>query len=295
MCQRIFLDELSIRHIATKFVPRFLSSDQKEYRISVCTELKEQAENDPNLSPTSLLVTNLRCLGMTLRLSSSCLSGRLQLHCDQRKHKFRTMSNNFFFFWHWRHHAYRICSNRTDSEWKIKSRHSEATEGKHPAQTSRQVVQQPLGPASWQCSGSRIACCAADLASTNMTVIPHPPYSPDLTPCDFFPFPKMKLKLKGLLMTALKRSRPYCRMWWRCWRHMTSRSASDHGNPAGIAVSMPKGTTLKGIGAHRNFGKWLSYGRGILGTFGWQWYVIIFGLMYFGLHDPWPLLSCFGS
>jgi histone-lysine N-methyltransferase SETMAR len=29
-----------------------------------------------------------------------------------------------------------------------------------------------------------------------MAVIPHPPYSPDLTPCDFL-FPKMKLKLKG--------------------------------------------------------------------------------------------------
>jgi hypothetical protein len=30
-----------------------------------------------------------------------------------------------------------------------------------------------------------------------MTVIPHPPYSSDLAPWDFFLFPKMKLKLKG--------------------------------------------------------------------------------------------------
>jgi hypothetical protein len=30
-----------------------------------------------------------------------------------------------------------------------------------------------------------------------MAVIPHPPYSPDLAPCDFFLFPKMKLYLKG--------------------------------------------------------------------------------------------------
>jgi len=30
-----------------------------------------------------------------------------------------------------------------------------------------------------------------------MAVIPHPPYSPDLSPCHFFLFPKMKLKLKG--------------------------------------------------------------------------------------------------
>ena len=31
----------------------------------------------------------------------------------------------------------------------------------------------------------------------NMTVIPHPPYSPDLAPCDFFLFPCMKGQVKG--------------------------------------------------------------------------------------------------
>jgi hypothetical protein len=30
-----------------------------------------------------------------------------------------------------------------------------------------------------------------------MSLIPHPPYSPDLTPCGFFLFPKMELKLRG--------------------------------------------------------------------------------------------------
>jgi hypothetical protein len=30
-----------------------------------------------------------------------------------------------------------------------------------------------------------------------MAAIPHPRYSPDVAPCDFFLFPKMKLKLKG--------------------------------------------------------------------------------------------------
>ena len=30
-----------------------------------------------------------------------------------------------------------------------------------------------------------------------MTMIPHPPYSPDLAPCHFFLFPKLKLWMKG--------------------------------------------------------------------------------------------------
>jgi len=49
---------------------------------------------------------------------------------------------------------------------------------------------------------------------------------------------------------------------------MTSSSASDHGNPTGIAVSMQKGTTLKEMEANIIFGQWLSYGREIAGTFG---------------------------
>lgn len=35
------------------------------------------------------------------------------------------------------------------------------------------------------------------LASTKLTLLPHPPYSPDLAPCDFFLFPKIKRNLKG--------------------------------------------------------------------------------------------------
>lgn len=35
------------------------------------------------------------------------------------------------------------------------------------------------------------------LQSTNLEILPHPPYSPDLAPCDFFLFPKMKKNLKG--------------------------------------------------------------------------------------------------
>jgi hypothetical protein len=30
-----------------------------------------------------------------------------------------------------------------------------------------------------------------------MVIVPHPPYSPDLTPCDFALFAKLKMKLNG--------------------------------------------------------------------------------------------------
>jgi len=35
------------------------------------------------------------------------------------------------------------------------------------------------------------------LAQNSIITLLHPPYSPDLAPCNFFLFPKMKLQLKG--------------------------------------------------------------------------------------------------
>jgi hypothetical protein len=66
-----------------------------------------------------------------------------------------------------------------------------------------------------------------------MTVVPHPHYSPDLAPCDFFLFPELKLKLKGrrfetleeiqaesqsILNTLLENDiQEYFRNWQRSW------------------------------------------------------------------------------
>jgi hypothetical protein len=35
-----------------------------------------------------------------------------------------------------------------------------------------------------------------------MVIVPHPPYSPDLAPCDFALFPKLKMKQKGRFETV---------------------------------------------------------------------------------------------
>jgi len=43
------------------------------------------------------------------------------------------------------------------------------------------------------------------LASLGWTVVPHPPYSPDLAPCDFFLFPTIKKKLKGMRFATVER------------------------------------------------------------------------------------------
>jgi hypothetical protein len=46
--QRILADNLNMRRISARFMPRLLSDDQKALRVSVCRELKQQAKDDPN-------------------------------------------------------------------------------------------------------------------------------------------------------------------------------------------------------------------------------------------------------
>jgi histone-lysine N-methyltransferase SETMAR len=42
------------------------------------------------------------------------------------------------------------------------------------------------------------------LANKNITVMEHPPHSPDLASCDFYLFPKIKLVLKGTHFLSVK-------------------------------------------------------------------------------------------
>ena len=42
------------------------------------------------------------------------------------------------------------------------------------------------------------------LAGNNVSVLDQPPYSPDLAPCDFFLFPRLKGIIKGIRFTDVK-------------------------------------------------------------------------------------------
>jgi histone-lysine N-methyltransferase SETMAR len=42
------------------------------------------------------------------------------------------------------------------------------------------------------------------LSNKNITVCPHPPYSPDLAPCDFWPFPNVKITMKGKCFESIQ-------------------------------------------------------------------------------------------
>ena len=85
------------------------------------------------------------------------------------------------------------------------------------------------------------------LAKHNIPLIRQAPYSPDMAPCDFWMFPKLKVPLKG---TRLNQEKTLCRTWqpsWTWFHKKLSRNVSNNGRTAGRSVCITKEITLKGI------------------------------------------------
>jgi transposase len=84
------------------------------------------------------------------------------------------------------------------------------------------------------------------LTKKGSPVVPQPPYSPDLSPCDFL-FPKLEFHLNDRILelwTTFKMS------WQNIWEHFhikTSSTATGSGSNVSGSVWLPKGTALKEI------------------------------------------------
>jgi hypothetical protein len=54
-CQQILMDDLNIKRVSAKFVPRLLTEDKKNNRLNVCYDLGEFDETFGSTSITSCL------------------------------------------------------------------------------------------------------------------------------------------------------------------------------------------------------------------------------------------------
>jgi len=58
-CQKILTEDLRMRHVTAKFVPCLLTAEQKDDRLSVCTDPCDQTQNDPHFM--SSVITGGEC------------------------------------------------------------------------------------------------------------------------------------------------------------------------------------------------------------------------------------------
>jgi hypothetical protein len=111
------------------------------------------------------------------------------------------------------------------------------------------------------------------LAHNSIISLPHPPYSPDLAPCNFFLFPKMKLQLKGRRFNKVEEIQCESQNVHGRLREQDFSTCSSSGNGAGINASLHKGTILKGMLPKISSSKYILVYRSSLGTF---WFTLIY-------------------
>ena len=62
-CQWMLTEDLNMKHVPAKFVPRLLTEDQKNNCLNVCYDLREQAGNDPQILSKAVMGDEAWCYG----------------------------------------------------------------------------------------------------------------------------------------------------------------------------------------------------------------------------------------
>jgi hypothetical protein len=88
-----------------------------------------------------------------------------------------------------------------------------------------------------------------EFVTNNMVIVPHPPYSSDLTPCDFASFPKLKMKLKGRSFETASDIQRESQAVLDRFKENDFHGDSEVWKHHGIAVYRPKETILKEMAA----------------------------------------------
>jgi len=83
--QHILTQDLRMRLVAAKFVPRLLTEDQRQPRLALCQDLKRELQNDPNFLPRVITGDEVGVMVMTLKASRHQASGRLLVHTGPKK------------------------------------------------------------------------------------------------------------------------------------------------------------------------------------------------------------------
>ncbi|UYV84494.1 hypothetical protein LAZ67_X002369 [Cordylochernes scorpioides] len=194
----IVTEDLQMRKVCAKFVPKVLTQDQKELRVLRCQELLDLIQNEPGF--LNSVVTGDESWMFEYDPESKRQSCALHTKSSPRpkkarmsKSRIKTMIivffdirgivhcefvpqgqtvNSAFYLEVLRRLKRRIARVRTDIKDTVKLYHDNAT--------------------------SHTAFIITNfLARSNTPVIPHPPYSLDLAPCDSFLFPRLKIEMKG--------------------------------------------------------------------------------------------------
>jgi len=190
-CQRNLTVDLNMRLVATKFVPRLLTQDQKNTRLTLCQELKNQIESDPNFLCKVITGDESWCYGYNPETKQA--SSRWKTPTSPRpkkarqvRSKVKTMLIVFLDVRGIVHREFVPPGQNVNQEFylEIMRRLRENVRRKRPElwRLCDWFLHHDNAPVHTALSVTRY------LAPLGWTVDPHPPYSPHLAPYDFFFF-----------------------------------------------------------------------------------------------------------
>jgi len=194
------MEDLNMKHVSAKFVPWLLTEDQKNNCLNVCYDLREHVRNDPQILSKVVTRDETWCYGYDPETKQALSQWKAPNSPKVKKGQQVQLKVNImlisFFYANGIVHKEFVPPGQTVNQQfylKVLKRLCDSVRKKRPEMWSSGdlFLHHDNAPAHTALSVQQF------LAINNMTVIPHTPYSPDLAPCDFFLFPRMKGQMKG--------------------------------------------------------------------------------------------------
>ncbi|UYV63995.1 hypothetical protein LAZ67_2006278 [Cordylochernes scorpioides] len=199
-CHSIFINDLGMRRVAAKFVPKLLNCDQKQHRMNIANEMLDSVRDDLNL--LQRVITGDEAWVYGYDVETKAQSSQWKLPHEPRPKKARQVRSNvkvlltvFFDCRGVVHHEFLPQGRKVNKEYYLQVMRNlrEAIRQKRPDlwKNKNWLLHHDNAPA-------HTSLLVRDfLAKNNTLMMPQPPYSPDLAPCDFFLFLKLKRPMKG--------------------------------------------------------------------------------------------------
>ena len=198
---KIITEDLGMRKICAKMVPKLLNDDQKERRVEVCQGILGHLQTEPDLLQRVITGDQSWIFEYDLEtkhqsLQWKCTSSPRPKKARQSRSKIKLMLMAFFDTREIVHMEF-LPQSQTVNQHVYKEilrrlLRSVREKRRELWQDNAWLLHQDNAPVHNALSIRQF------LVKRNVTVLDHPPYSPDLAPCDFFLFPKLKEVIKGV-------------------------------------------------------------------------------------------------
>ena len=196
---RNIMQDLGMRKICTKTIPKLLKEGQKEWHVQVCQDILEQPKTEPNWLKRVVTGDESRIFEYDPLTKQQSLEWKSTLSPNPKKARvFKSKTKVMliaFFDVHGIIHAEFLPQGLTINQHVYKNILL------HMMRSVREKRRELWEMRSWLLHHDNAPAHNAlgiwkFLAKNNIVVLEQPPYSPDLAPCDFFLFPKLKEAIK---------------------------------------------------------------------------------------------------